>query len=398
MKYLFSILYFIFSNLGTSLCLAETDSPLRKFPSEGGIIFHCSNQQAELFQIQLKKYLSSLKIKPQWIRTFQNKNRNRLQLSLATHRDDTSTLDFHQRPEFQIHDEVISLPQLKGKPEKVITVSKKEILLSLLQHGRTTTFPKNACHLQALKEHIELRQNIVAWTEDVDWFWPENIPAFWNSKYWKEGTPVRGKPLTKILMDPFLEPEKYAFGCYTAAKLIFAHGILDYYARVIKNSKLAKLIQRKLMKDGEPLVHVEPGKMWYFEPDSSPKEISRPGKILTMVDHVAPKNFVPGDWVYFYNNDPVSHAMTGYEGSNPIYLGRNKFSDYYNLNNHGYTLHEKLYMVYQWRHGVLDPHEDAAKAQPISQDQLDALTAPPEKGGFLLSYRAFPQYLGYSRK
>ena len=94
------------------------------------------------------------------------------------------------------------------------------------------------------------------------------------------------------------------------------------------------LIEARLTSDQDPLVDVELGEMWSFETDFDRSKFVRPGKILQIQYGVAPKNFVPGDWVYLLNNDALSSQKTGYEGSNAIYLGRNKFVDYYNDNGH----------------------------------------------------------------
>ena len=96
-----------------------------------------------------------------------------------------------------------------------------------------------------------------------------------------------------------------------------------------------KQIEDRLNAGGEPQVDVEPGRMWDFEKDFDPEKLKRSGKLLKLKCGVAPKNFVPGDWAYFLNPDPVSSQKTGYEGSITIYLGRNLFVDYFN--DHDYA-------------------------------------------------------------
>lgn len=124
-----------------------------------------------------------------------------------------------------------------------------------------------------------------------------------------DGTPT--VPLDDALLDAFTQQAKYAIGCYTASKLTYAHGVLDYYARVLEHPAKAALVRG-----------------------------------------VPPRHFVPGDWAYLLNTDPVTYEKTGYEGSNAIYLGRGRFDDYYDDHNHSYTFEEKLDEVYQWRNGV----------------------------------------------
>ncbi len=66
------------------------------------------------------------------------------------------------------------------------------------------------------------------------------------------------------------------------------------------------------MNDGEPLVDIDPGVMWYFEKDFDPAEKDRPLKILSIQRGVASNNYVPGDWSYFLNTDPITYEKAGY--------------------------------------------------------------------------------------
>jgi hypothetical protein len=134
--------------------------------------------------------------------------------------------------------------------------------------------------------------------------------------------------------------------------------------------------------------------MWNFEADFDPKELTRPGKLLRIQYDIAPNNFIPGDWTYFLNTDPVTYQKTGYEGSNSIYLGRNKFDDYYNDNEHSYTYQQKLEEVFQWRHGVFSRARDFAKIKPLSEQDLARLVETPEQGGIVTDLRVFPYFLG----
>jgi hypothetical protein len=92
----------------------------------------------------------------------------------------------------------------------------------------------------------------------------------------------------------------------------------------------------------------------------------------------------------------VTYEKTGYEGSNAIYLGRGKFDDYYNDNNHHYTYKDKLSEVYQWRHKVFSRERDVAKIHPLSASEIKELALTPELGGIQLSYRLSPYAFGFS--
>jgi hypothetical protein len=95
------------------------------------------------------------------------------------------------------------------------------------------------------------------------------------------------------------------------------------------------------------------------------------------------------------NTDPVSYQRTGYEGSNAIYLGRNKFDDYYNDNHHAYSYLQKLNEVFQWRNGVFNRVRDAAKIQALNDAEIQRLSQRPAHGGLLKSIRVTPYFFAY---
>jgi hypothetical protein len=274
-------------------------------------------------------------------------------------------------------------------------VSKKEMVLALLQHGRLTQFRDKACDIAALQDNVAIRQNTVAWAQHLTWVWPDGERAEWNEKYWHRGTPKPGVALSVALNDVFMNQDKYAIGCYTATKLVVVQGILDYYSRIKKSPSQLKLVEDRLMHDQDPLVGIEPARAWDFEKDFDPHDLDHPGKLLKVKEGVRPMNFVPGDWAYFLNTDPVSYEKTGYEGSNAIYLGRNKFDDYYDDNNHSYSYYQKLDEVYQWRNGVFSRSRDFAKIKPLSPQDVARLSKRPAEGGLLKSIRITPYQFAY---
>ncbi len=360
-------------------------------PGDEGIRFACPPSQLEKIEVGMEPYLASLDIDSAWVVKKAVRAANTLVYTLNTPREDTNTLDLKDRPELGIREHIAYLlPAPNGKTRKVSTVSKKEILLALLQHGRLTEFKGADCDIEVLKDHVGIRQNIVAWAENLEWGWPDGNSATWNKKYWKRGTPRRGVPLHVAVADVFLRQDKYSIGCYTATKLAMLQGVLDYFRRIKRDRAQTKQVEDRLLADREPLVGIEPGKMWDFETDFDPKERGRPGKILTIRYGVAPKNFVPGDWMYFLNTDPVTRKKTGYEGSNAIYLGRGRFDDYYNDNGHSYTFKEKLDEVFQWRNGVFSRSRDRARIKPLTPPELERLTRTPAEGGIVTDLRVFP--------
>lgn len=354
--------------------------------------FRCP-AQLDAIQRGVSVYLHSLKIPADQVMQTVDAQSGVLTLALATPPDDTRTLDLFTRPEYALSTEQVRLPTArKGKMRVVDTVSRKEIVLALLQHGRTTQFKEQSCSAEALADRVGVRQNIVAWAERLSWDWPNGGPARWNRKYWTRGTPNPGVSLHAAVMDAFIHQDKYAMGCYTATKLVIVQGMLDYYSRVKRDPVRTRKVEQALLADGDPLVGIEPGRMWSFEKDYDPHDAESKGKLLKLYSSVAIGNFIPGDWGYILNTDPVSEQKTGYEGSNAIYLGRNRFDDYYDDNDHSYTYEQKLDEVYQWRNGVFSRSRDAAKIRPLSADEQALLTHTPAAGGLQLDVRAVPRY------
>lgn len=363
-------------------------------PEISGIKFSCPENTIKKLSRDMHNYLRELGIGPTLIVKERPDNAT-LVYSLNTAPTDTNTLDFQHRKAFQIKDDVLSLPTKSRKTRHIRTVSKKEILLTLLQHGRLTSLNGDACTINALRDHVAIRQNIVAWTANLAWGWPDGERAFWNTQFWDAGTPLTTVSVDKALLDTFLNQEKYSIGCYTATKIGYSHAVLDFYVRVQKNQLKARLVRQRLLHDDDPLVGIEPASMWDFERDFDASTRDIPGKILSIKRNVAKNNFVPGDWIYLLNNNRSSHKKTGYEGSNAVYLGGGKFDDYYNDNHHSYTYSEKVNEVYQWRNGVFNSRRDAAKIKPISDEDIARLSETPDNGGLLLNFRVAPYFFSY---
>ncbi len=360
-----------------------------------GIQFSCSPAQLQQVRTDMPRYLKDMGIGARWVTTTIDKQRGTAIYSLKGAASPSGTLFLRWRPELKIEDAVIAIPVSEQATEPVVTVSRKEIVLALLHPGRLTRFTGRACTVQALTDHVGVRQNTVMWAEVLGWRWPNGGSAEWNPRFWDRGTPLPNVPVYAALNDLFFQQSKYAIGCYTATKMVYAQAVLDYYRRVKADPVTTQLVLDRLLLDKEPLVDIEPGRMWSFEADFDSEELIRPGKLLRMREHVAANNFVPGDWVYFLNTDAHSYQKTGYEGSNAIYLGRNRFDDYYNDFVHHYSYKEKLGEVYQWRNGVFSRRRDYAKRERLSPADFDRLSATPEQGGLLMGYRVVPYYFGF---
>lgn len=374
----------------TLSCQSLTKINEESIPPGDGLIFICPQKKVSELTTQIREYLASLKIRTDHYKFEQRSEAVRF--VLTTLETDTNTLNFHLRPEYEIQDEILYLPTRTKKLRKLKTVSKKEIVLALMQHGRRTEFSGNHCSLQAFQEHVGVRQNVVAWTEKLSWIWPNGGYAFWNKKYWDRGNPVGPSPLHEKINDMFINQRKYSIGCYAASKVVFSQGVLDYYHRVNPNPIKLQQIEARLMSDNDPLVQVEPARMWSFEKGHDPEKNKIEGKILTIKYGIAAKNIVPGDWLYLLNTDSKTYLKLGYEGSNAIYLGRNKLDDYYNDHNHSYQFHEKIDEVYQWRNGVFSRSRHGHKRKPLTPTQIENMYNTPDRGGLMLDLRVFPYY------
>ena len=366
-------------------------APLVVAQTNGGLIFDCGADKLTQIKSQLNTYQQELGVDASVYQLHESGARLRLSLK------DPSvygTLYLRWDPKYNITEERISLPTAKGLAE-IETVSKKEILLALMHPGRETVFAGNACHIDALKEHVQIRQMIVAWSEHLHWSFPDGSAAQWNQQYWDQGNLKLGASLDKAMRDFFIQPDKCSIGCYTATKIVIIQGILDYFRRIKKDDVTADAIIKRLKSDDDVLVGIEPGAMWSFQKPINPEEQKRLGKLLKIQAQVAPMNFIPGDWVYFVNTDKDSSENDGYEGSNSIYMGRASFDDFYNDNEHHYLYNEKIQNIYNWRNGVFSRSRDYQRMQTLSAEQVHQFGLSPEEGGFLLKNRAIPYFFGF---
>ena len=355
-----------------------------------GLVFECDSSHIKSIEHQLDRYFKTLHIQP----TLFNKQIKNHTLQLTLKNPDHSTLYIRWNPDYQIEDEVINLPTASGQ-ESATTVSKKEIVLALMQRGRHTTFSGKSCNFEAFEDHIHVRQMIVAWAEHLHWTFPDGSPAKWNETYWKNGTLKPGKPLLEAMTDFFINQDSCSVGCYTATKIVIIQGILDYYQRIKKDPEKANTVKSILRSDGEVLVNIEPDAMWHALQNNQAQNLNQQGKLLTVKTGVSPLNFIPGDWVYFKNTDTKSADISGYEGSNSIYMGRARFDDFYDDNGHHFLYNEKLREIYNWRFGVFSRSRDYAHIQNPSSDVLNTLGLPPHAGGFVLDSRSVPKYVGF---
>lgn len=357
----------------------------------GGLIFECSENQLSKIKLEIQAYAQDLGISESVYQLEQFNQGLRLKLSDPSA---FGTLYLRWNPSYAITEESVTLPNANGL-SLVQTVSRKEIFLAMMHEGRKTIFKDKACHMEALKDHVQIRQMIVAWSEHLHWSFPDGSVAKWNPQYWDRGNLKPEVSLDEAMRDFFIQPEQCSVGCYTATKIVIIQAILDYFRRIKKDHPMADAIVKRLKSDDEVLVGIEPGSMWSFQKPINPEEQKRLGKLLKIQTPVEPMNFIPGDWVYFVNNDKRSAEIDGYEGSNTIYMGRASFDDFYNDNQHHYLYNEKLSTIYNWRNRVFSRSRDYSRLQTLSAEQIHQLGLSPEEGGFLIKNRATPYFFGF---
>lgn len=358
-----------------------------------GIELACTDSRDPAVVVdQVRDYFASKGIPASWLQVSMRPGTQTTNLRLNPGLALQDTLGISRAPRFGVSADLVELLDPRRVARQVPTVSQKEILLALLHPGRLTRFEGTECGLQALKDDVGVRQTTVAWAQTLQFGWPNGGPATWNTKYWVKGTPVQGVDLHEALTDMLINPSDYSIGCYTAAKMVLAGAALDYYTRVKQSPVQAEKVRAALNVDGDPLVDLEPGEAWDFEPDYVEEQAKAiPGKILDVKRNVAAGNFVPGDWFYLLNPDETSREKTGYEGSNAIYLGMDRFSDYYNDHEHSFSYKQKVHEVYQWRHGVFSRTRDADKAVPLKPEDFEKLSRTPQDGGLLPAMRLVPR-------
>lgn len=356
-----------------------------------GLCWQGSSHSRALFEHFLRKWLTENSIREDLLTITSHPFHTQALLTLF--HGEVGTLDLHHRPRLWLGHDVLDkpIPRTLETPIPTTVVSIKEIFLAFISPGRATMLCPEHAQFSTFLTHMEQRQSTALWAQRIGWDWPDGEKAGWNKKYWNRGTPWTKESTYHAYLDAHVHPEKYAIGCYTAAKLAMGMGLLDYAYRLKPDHTLQRRTLDALWLNNDPLVGVEPSDVWYFEPGYDSAALVRPGTTHTYQNATHPRHMIPGDWVYFFNTDPITYDKTGYEGSNAIYLGHGRFSDYYNDHGFSYGFEEKLDDVYQWRNGVFSRSRHFEKSQILSSYQLSQLEKTPEQGGVLLPWRVFPK-------
>ena len=301
----------------------------------------------------------------------------KITFQLSTPSSETTTLDFSSRASFGISPENYVFVDYEGNQEETAIVSQKEILLAMLQHGRTFRFGGNGDPLEALQDVIGIRQNVARWTVRMNRPFPDEvkIKSGFNPAYWNDWFILKpGVPADVAMADVFTNPAPlYAMGCTSRTKLTLAQAAFDYYANVKHDS--AGLARATALVGDKPLTSLG------LDYDDNGKVIS--SGLLSSQNDVPADNWIAGDWAYFRNNDPKSRQISGWEGSNTLYQGEGVFGNYYpDTLKKRLTLEDKVNEVESWQFGV-EYFQTDPRATHYSGAAMMKLLVSPLQGGIL---------------
>jgi len=250
---------------------------------------------------------------------------------------DTSILAEH--PALKIESEEVTYSDSRGKEFTRSIVSKKEILLAMLTSGRVHTFSGKNCSVDALKEHIGARQNIVLWaTHKKDWEFGssaihsrESFDEDWNLK--------SGADACEGLGNIFSVKERTRFGCTMACKMASLYGQIDFYNKVAPDEEKLRHFKALIAKDEWPVEQIQE---YHVE--------------------VPEKHWVPGDWGWVENTKYKSGVSgTGTQGSNVISIGGGNVAGYW-ISANNKSLEQCIRGVRNWDGGAkVDPHRAIPK-------------------------------------
>jgi hypothetical protein len=105
--------------------------------------------------------------------------------------------------------------------------------------------------------------------------------------------------------------------------------------------------------------------------------------------NVPSEHWVPGDWGWIKNLDPVSAEELGSEGCNIIYAGGGMFANYY-PERPPKTLDQSIKRVYGWQFGI-----EEGDLQ-LRGDLAGQLRQDPRAGGMLRDVRDVPKFFSAS--
>lgn len=356
----------------------QTHRPFdNKKTSLSGVQFNCTSQEnARLLEAFNQLFETYGWTAPSLVKSHLSNDGTQLNLTLTTGDSDTSTVNLFERKEFAIRPDTDPFTNREGVFQNYQVASQKEIIASLLQHGRLTEFTAPFCSFEKFMEHVKIRQNIVKWGVRAMWKFPEDGETKTNPKFWAKDWSVKsGVKSSDAIADAFVGTYNYEIGCTKACQKIMAQGILDYFKNVSKDKRMTdhldKITAPTPLDTMEMKVH-----------GSSKKEMVREGTLVDRHFNVPYDNWIPGDWGWIKNTDSESAEDFGFEGCNIVYIGQGKFVVYYE-SDPDRTIDEALVRVYRWRRD--------SKEKPINPELVTEIRKDPRDGGLLRDVRDFPK-------
>lgn len=379
-------------------------------PGEG-IHFVCSPAEISRLKSEVPSYLiNELGLPARAFRSVLGADGRTLSFVLTTPATDTDTLTLNKRPELGLSSELTVYVRPDGRVLQKEIVSRAEIAAALMQHGDQYVLTGNRCRLDALVEHIGVRQNIARWgTLAVQrWYFPEewivgkdgkmeliSRYADFNPNFWESDSDQVKAPhsVYEAVADAFTGKYQYEVGCLSAAKLIFVMGIFDYYKNVAKND--VALAQLEARARRAPLTDIDA-----VHEREKPYALIREGKFLKRRFEIPGNHWIPGDWGYIKNPDEISSERPGYEGSNVTYLGQGIFNNYFGDRPnalHGshlfypsfgpLQLDDHLLEVFHWRHHILENWKHDPRRKFFTEEEVAQLRLDPRSGGLIRDVR-----------
>lgn len=356
-----------------------------RIPDESGVIFV---GQSDLIA-KVKAHMSSLLGQMGWtanqVLTRESPGGERIAYMLNSAPGDTNTFVLSRQPQLGLGPEMITYTSRLDQKKTLALVSQKEILAAMLQRGRAFIFSGARCQVEALKEQLALRQNVVYWGLRADWVFPEDKVYRYNTgDYWQvmrgdDWTLKPGIRPSQAIADAFVGRFSYQIGCTSACRFIFTHGILDFYRAVQPNPSAQSRLEQ-VLDPRRPFADIAP------TVDRN-RAVVKEGRLMERHTDVPWNHWVPGDWGWIRNPDDKSAEELGSEGCNIIYAGGGFFVNYY-PERPPKTLEQAIKRVYGWRFGLDESELD------LPADLLDQLYQDPRSGGMLRDVRDYPRQFG----
>jgi Protein-glutamine gamma-glutamyltransferase len=223
---------------------------------------------------------------------------------------------------------------LRLDPQKDLDDLEREILLTMLLAPIEFQFPSYEEFVSAIRIRVNIVKAAQASRCRFSTAEAERPSQYWTYDLEKGFMLVPGQPLAEALqasLRPAEPSKKYTFSCSRAAEYVVLLGMAQEImaCNAGLGQRLSRQVQTRALKGDEFL-----------------KVFTRP--VGSRNAPLPPKFFIPGDWVWFKNPDPVSAAAHGFEGCNTIYLGGDRFANFWKPEEQ-LTLSTKCLTVYFWR-------------------------------------------------